>query len=458
MTKNGNVIVTETDKSSKLCMDTLTEYVAMAEPHIKDDKIVTEKEVAGIEKLMNGHSFQLCRIFGVCSAWDDGRRVKSAMTNKNLPPPCLKLSHKDHKIRVPGQPAPSRPICGAYLSPNGQTSHLISLVLNKLADTYNEGSECKSTEDMIAEMENKVNSRQDIQQMIVGSMDVKALYPSLLATNSTQIITDVFMETNIKIEGINWEEAGKYLAINLSASEINSLGLTEVVNTRIKKGGRSPGMTTAEIMGKLFREEEDETPSLFNPPHRRPTEGEQKKILAQVIRIATLAVLKNHTYQFNEQVKLQTDGSPIGLELAGAMARVVMLWWDKKFIKLAKNNLIDLYLYLRYVDDQNMAAKPLAPGTRWVVGPWLDGMGGKMMVKEELVEDDKLLPDDMRTMEELRKMADDICPMIQLEEDYPSKYDDNKLPLLDLKVEVKEFTEEDDKPTSKTISENKLKM
>ena len=88
-------------------MDTLTEYVAMAEPHIKDDKIVTEKDVAGIEKLMNGHSFQLCRIFGVCSAWDDGRRVKSAMTNKNLPPPCLKLSHKDHKIQVPGQPAPS---------------------------------------------------------------------------------------------------------------------------------------------------------------------------------------------------------------------------------------------------------------------------------------------------------------------------------------------------------------
>ena len=245
-----------------------------------------------------------------------------------------------------------------------------------------------------------------------------------------------------------WQEAGKYLAINLSAAEIESLGLKEVVSTRIRKGGRSPGMTTAEIMGKLYREEGDETPSLFNPPQRRPTEDEQKTMLAQVIRIATLAVLKNHTYQFNEELRLQTDGSPIGLELAGAMARVVMLWWDKKFIELAKNNLIELYLYLRYIDDQNMAVKPLAPGTRWVVGPWLDGMGGKMVVKEELVEEDMLLPDDMRTMEELRKMADDICPMIQLEEDYPSKYGDNKLPLLDLKVEVKEFEEEDDKPAT----------
>ena len=40
-------------------------------------------------------------------------------------------------------------------------------------------------------------------------------------------------------------------------------------------------------------------------------------------------------------------------------------------------------------------------------------------------------------VEEMRKMANDISTMIQLEEDYPSKYDDKKLPLLDLKVEVK---------------------
>ena len=46
MTKNGNVIVTETDKSSKLCLDTIPEYIAMAEPHITDDKVVTSKEVA----------------------------------------------------------------------------------------------------------------------------------------------------------------------------------------------------------------------------------------------------------------------------------------------------------------------------------------------------------------------------------------------------------------------------
>ena len=157
-------------------------------------------------------------------------------------------------------------------------------------------------------------------------------------------------------------------------------------------------MTTAEVMGKLYRENEEEEKSLFNPPQRMPTEIEKKTMLAQVIRVAMLAVLKNHTYQFNKEARRQNDGGPIGLEMAGAMARVVMIWWDKKFLSLAIRNNIILYLYLRYIDDQNMALKPLAPGTRWTVGPWADGLGGKMLVVEEHVEDDKLLPADMRTM------------------------------------------------------------
>ena len=314
------------------------------------------------------------------------------------------------------------------------------MILNQLADSYDNGTECKSTEEMIAGMEEKVNSRDDIEEMIIGSMDVKSLYPSLLATQSTEIVTEVFMETNLAIEGINWIETGKYLAINLSKDEINQLGLQEVVSTRAKKGGRSPGMTTAEIMGKLNREEGEEVQSLFNPPTRMPTEREKKIMLAQVLKIAMLAVLQNHTYQFeNGKIRLQSDGSPIGLEMAGAMARVVMIWWDKRFLGLVSKNLIPCYLYMRYIDDQNMAVKPLAPGTRWVVGPWSDRLEGKMVVMEELIKDDELLPADMRTMEELRKMADSICDIIKLEEDYPSKYDDQKLPILDLKVNVEEI-------------------
>ena len=298
-------------------------------------------------------------------------------------------------------------------------------------------------------MEEKVNSRSDINHMIVGSQDVKALYPSLLAIPSADIITEVFQDTDISIKGVKWDEVGKYLFINLKPEVIDNLGLREVVSRRVNVGGRCPGMTTAEVMGKLYREEEEEVPSLFHPPRRPPTEREQKVMLAQVIQVAVLAVLQNHTYQFNGEVRLQKDGGPIGLELAGAIARVVMLWWDRKFLSLAAINLIELYLYLRYIEDQNMAVKPLAAGTRWVVGPWRERIGGKMIIMDHLVEEDKLIPEDRRTMIELRRMGNSICPMIQLEEDFPSRHENILLPILDLEVQVQQVEQENQPSISK---------
>ena len=158
------------------------------------------------------------------------------------------------------------------------------------------------------------------------------------------------------------DQAGKYLAINMSKSGISKLGLEDLVSTRTKSGGTFLCNTTVEVMGKLFRGDGEEVTSLFHPPRRRPgTPQEEKKVLAEVLKIARVAVLKNHTYQFGGEVRLQEEGGPIGLELAGALARVVMLWWDRKFLSLATANNLILYLYLRYIDDGNMAGDHQGP-------------------------------------------------------------------------------------------------
>ena len=122
---------------------------------------------------------------------------------------------------------------------------MLSLILNELAKQFDEGTECRSTEEMIAEMEEKVNSRNDITELFVGSTDVKALYPSLLAEGTTDIIEEVFMQSELKVEGVDWNEAGKYLTINLSPNEISELKLDEVMSKRRRARGRKPGITTA---------------------------------------------------------------------------------------------------------------------------------------------------------------------------------------------------------------------
>ena len=316
-------------------------------------------------------------------------------------------------------------------------------MLNEVARVYDEGSECISTEGMIAAME-ELNKKDGISELIIGSMDVKALYPSLEMKPTIDIIQKVFEEVDIKIEGVDWAEAGKYLAITLSEKEINELNIGDLVSTRRNRGGRHPGITTAEVLGKLYREEGELAQTLFNPPRRRPSPEEEKTVLSQVLKIAIQAILSMHSYQWNGEMKLQAEGAPIGLEIAGALARIVMLWWDKEFNKMLASNSISIHLYKRYIDDQNLAGKPLKPGTRWVEGPWSSGLG-MMRVIEDKVEEDNQVPAAVRTMTELRKMADSIHPMIQLEEDHCHNHQDQKLPILDLKVWVVEVEEREEK-------------
>ena len=138
----------------------------------------------------------------------------------------------------------------------------------------------------------RTNTENDAPELFLGSMDVKSLYPSLQAQTTAEIVSEISKEVDIKIEGVNWAEAGKYLAINLSQKEIKDLKIEHLVSTRKNKGGRHPGITTAEVMGKLYKEDGAEDASLFHPPKKKPTQQEKKIILSQVIKTAILAILR----------------------------------------------------------------------------------------------------------------------------------------------------------------------
>ena len=87
-------------------------------------------------------------------------------------------------------------------------------------------------------------------------------------------------------------------------------------------------------------------------------------------------------------------------------------------------------LMKRYVDDVNLAAQEVPLGARYE--------DGRLVIKQEEIEGDMLITGDRRTMEVVRDIGNSIHPSIQLEVDYPSNYEDGKMPLLDLKVWVQE--------------------
>ena len=79
-------------------------------------------------------------------------------------------------------------------------------------------------------------------------------------------------------------------------------------------------------------------------------------MMARAMEVVVDTIMSNHFYQFDGQVVTQETGGPIGLKISGVLARLVMLWWDGKFLGKLKNLGVCLEFYLRYVDDGNMAA------------------------------------------------------------------------------------------------------
>ena len=152
------------------------------------------------------------------------------------------------------------------------------------------------------------------------------------------------------------------------------------------------------------------------------------------LEVGIKATMQSHLYQLAGKVYLQSDGGPIGLELSGALARVVMLLWDRelmrKLLKAANNTPWDLYMYMRYIDDGNYVAEEAPMGMRYV--------RGKFIIKPELVEEDREIPGDQRTAELVAKVANSIYTFVKVEPDFPSKHPDNLMPILDLKVGIED--------------------
>ena len=191
--------------------------------------------------------------------------------------------------------------------------------------------------------------------------------------------------------------------------------------TRKNVRGRPPTITAS---GSEEQREKRFKP--WNLPGKQPDEYGGCVMLREALRVALTLVMKNHVYTFDNEVRKQTKGGPIGLKLTGVLAQIFMIWWDNEFAaRLCKMN-IAARMNKRYVDDINLAVQATPPGTRY--------RNVETYEDESAVAEDERVSNDERTMLLNKQIGNDIHSSIQLEVDYPSKHQDQKLPILDLKV------------------------
>merc|ERR1712004_365084 len=153
-------------------------------------------------------------------------------------------------------------------------------------------------------------------------------------------------------------------------------------------------------------------------------------MLGLVLEFAINMCMEHHFYKHNELVRRQVDGAGIGLRLSEALGRAFGLYWDDKLLKKLEKLDWKPMMLKRYVDDLNTVVIGVKAGTRY--NPTED----KLEVVEDQVEADLDKEVDERTMEVFGEIANSIEPSIKVEIDFPSKYEDKMMPILDMKMAI----------------------
>jgi hypothetical protein len=138
--------------------------------------------------------------------------------------------------------------------------------------------------------------------------------------------------------------------------------------------------------------------------------------------------MDNHLYQFNNEVRIQNKGGPIGLRLTGEIADCIMIDWDKTILAELEKVGVTPDVYIRFKDDITIVNEALEKGSKIT--------GGKIEIDKDKREMDKNKSDDKVTIEVIQEIANTINPMIQLTVETRCNFEDRKLPVLDVTVDI----------------------
>ena len=135
-------------------------------------------------------------------------------------------------------------MCSGSSAYNRKLSHLISKIIRPI--WQEEESISTNTEEVMAAVHD-INKENIETELLVGSADVRALYPSLDINHTAEIVAQTFYESKYEMEETDSKEIGLYLAINMTTEEIEKEKLTKYCPKRRSKYGAPPVITGCAI-------------------------------------------------------------------------------------------------------------------------------------------------------------------------------------------------------------------
>ena len=414
-------------------------YSNMAAVHISGDAEVCREGVHESQRVLSSTSKALSNILALGSSHSPRNAARcfdnSGSTAEDMP--TLKILPKVHKDPGPNGLLQSRPVVSASAGLSSRAGDQLSDLLEPLVTLELPRVEDLSTEEVISQLEEaqdvvRSNMRADT---VVGSLDVKALYPSLDQYKSANLVAKFVRDSKIEIAGVDWRQAQVFVASNMDPHKLKREKVLGLVPVRLKKFGPRPGSTTEELRSKRkdTSDPDSQAGSKWAPsnPDVDLSETDKQLLLSVVVKIATIQIFKHHCYQFNGIVYRQAKGGPIGLRFTSIVARIVMDHWIRVYLCAIVDAGCVVHAIMKYVDDINIVMASLHLGMRWVDG----GLGWKQEWMDLDISSGRSMED--VTMTAMQDAANGILPWLQFTMDQPGNHDCCKVPVLDLQVWVR---------------------
>ena len=246
------LIVLEADKGKWFVIVDEMTYLAMSRDHIEKDMLVTPSEVTRAQREATSTAKALSTILGL-GRGHPGKNHNRCHDNAGSwaeDAPILKLLPKVHKDLSPTRP----PTFKAGSGSSQQTDiegwrHPVGPIIHMETPRY----EDKSTEEALSQLaEAQTGIRKaGSKEAMVGSLDVKSLYPSLDQEGAAEMVSQLVLRSRMKFPGVDYRAAQVYLASTLDEEMIKKESLQKLLPARMHRKGKRPGATTDELSVKL---------------------------------------------------------------------------------------------------------------------------------------------------------------------------------------------------------------
>ena len=182
--KSGEIVISQTDKSSRFAILTKQQYIESGTVHTSKDHKVDWNTIKYLQGQVNSHVWWISQIMGDAIKTDQ-KRMNSNTQNTNIEVPSMVLLFKDHKLwdENSNKPVPSRPVVSGNCGVNSHLSEILAEIMEPIS-TNGIGVEISSTEDALCRID-KINKD------VVSGMDLTDANV-LGEVGAKSVITEVF--------------------------------------------------------------------------------------------------------------------------------------------------------------------------------------------------------------------------------------------------------------------------